>query len=222
MKIGFVIFDGVTQLDFTGPLQVFTAAEAFDVSVVATRQDPVRTDGALTVLPSHDLTTAPQLDLICVPGGRGVRAAIQDRALVDFVREQAETARYVTSVCTGAFVLGAAGLLEGRKATTHWAYHDLLRLYGAEPVSARVVDDGRLITGGGVTAGIDFALAILATLQGAETADKIRLALEYDPAPQGAGGHPDRVPPQLASAVTAHYQTAVAGMRDAILTAQNA
>ena len=137
----------------------------------------------LRLLPDTTFADCPKLDVICVPGGPGVNAAMQDDALVTFVRSQAAGARYVTSVCTGALVLGAAGLLRGKRAATHWAVHDLLARFGAVPVQARVVRDGRLVTGGGVTAGIDFALTLVAEMCGAAVAQAIQLGLEYAPAP---------------------------------------
>lgn len=190
--IGFVLFPMVTQLDFTGPLQVLHRLPGSQVLILAADLAPVPSDCGLGLVPTATFESCPQLDMICVPGGFGVEAAMQDPQLVAFVRRQAEGARYVTSVCTGAFVLGAAGLLLGRRATTHWAYHPLLERCGAIPTRGRVVRDGDLITGGGVTAGIDFALTIAAEIAGEAVARRIQLSIEYDPAPPFTDGHPDR------------------------------
>ena len=148
------------------------------------------------------LTPTPPLDLLCVPGGSyGVVRAIGDRETIEFVRRQAATSKYVTSVCTGAFILGVAGLLKGRRATTHWAFTDLLPLVGATHEKARVVRDGNVITAGGVTSGIDFGLTIAAELAGETTAQTIQLGIEYDPAPPFDAGHPDGAPAAIKSAL---------------------
>jgi cyclohexyl-isocyanide hydratase len=146
-----------------------------------------------------------QLDLICVPGGSGVVGVMTDRETVDFVRKQAAGARFITSVCTGAFVLGVAGLLKGRRATTHWAYTDLLTLVGATFEKARIVTDGNLITAGGVTSGIDFALHVAAGIAGKQTAQAIQLSIEYNPAPPFTSGHPDRAPGSVTALVAPRY-----------------
>ncbi|WP_421792959.1 DJ-1/PfpI family protein [Hyphobacterium sp.] len=205
----------MTQLDFTGPLQVLGRMPASEVCVIARTLDPVGTDGALTVLPTHDINTAPDLDLICVPGGFGIASVAKSQISIEFIRRQALHARYVTSVCTGALILGAAGLLRGKKATTHWAYHDLLPLFGAEPVKARVVRDGNVFTGGGVTAGIDFALTILAEVAGPDLAKTVQLGLEYNPAPPFNSGHPDIADPVALEAANRRYAPALAETRAA-------
>jgi cyclohexyl-isocyanide hydratase len=159
----------------------------------------------------------PPLDLICIPGGvTGVVGAIGDRETVEFVRWQAADATYVTSVCTGAFVLGAAGLLRGRRATTHWAYADLLPLYGATYEKARVVRDANLITAGGVTAGIDFGLSVVAEIAGEAVARTIQLGIEYDPAPPFDSGNPDRAPADIRSALLYRYGKARSDLRAGI------
>ena len=194
-NVGFVIFPEVTQLDFTGPLQVLTGLPQSAIHIVAKSEGPVASDTALRLLPTHSFATCPQLDLICIPGGsEGVAGAMVDRNTIAFVRGQASGAKYVTSVCTGAFVLGVAGLLKGRRATTHWAYADLLPLVGATHEKARVVKDGNVVTAGGVTSGIDFGLSIVAEIAGEATARRIQLGMEYDPAPPFDSGHPDRAP----------------------------
>lgn len=204
-RIGFVLFDHITQLDFTGPLQVLSRLPGAEIHLVAKSMEPVRTDGVLNVPPTTRFDDCPPLDLICVPGGFGVNAAMGDAALIDFVARQGREARYVTSVCTGTFILGAAGLLEGRRATTHWAYHEALALTGAIPVKARVVRDGNLFTGGGVTAGIDFALTVLAELAGEDAAKSVQLLIEYNPAPPFSAGSPDTAPADILARAKARY-----------------
>jgi cyclohexyl-isocyanide hydratase len=183
MNIVFVLFDNVTQLDFTGPVQFLSRLPDAQVHVVSKDGKAVTTDCSFSILPRSGFADCPQADIMCVPGGHGVRDAIADTAIVDFVRQQAQNAAYITSVCTGAFVLGAAGLLQGKTATCHWAYTQLLPLFGATHEPARVVRDGNLITAGGVTSGIDFALELIAAISGEDVAKTIQLALEYDPAP---------------------------------------
>ena len=183
MISGFVLFPNLTQLDFTGPLQVLHRLPGATTHIVAKTLDPVPSDCGLSLLPTTTFDDCPPLDLLCIPGGFGVDDAIADEATVAFVRRMGARARWITSVCTGAFLLGAAGLLEGRRATTHWAYRELLPLVKAIPVEARVVRDGNVITGGGVTAGIDFALTVAAEIAGEDLAREIQLAIEYDPAP---------------------------------------
>ena len=188
MNIVFVLFDNVTQLDFTGPVQFLSRLPGAKVHVVSKDGAAVKTDCGFSILPRSGFAQCPQADVLCVPGGHGVRDAIADQVIVDFVRQQAKGADYITSVCTGAFILGAAGLLQGRKATCHWAYTQLLSLFGATHQPARVVRDGNVITAGGVTSGIDFALELIAAISGEDVARTIQLALEYDPAPPFGGG----------------------------------
>jgi cyclohexyl-isocyanide hydratase len=201
-NIGFVIFPDLTQLDFTGPLQVLSRLPQSAVHIIAKSEAPVPSDCGLGLVPTRTFANCPQLDLICVPGGSyGVIKAIGDRETIDFVRRQADGAKYVTSVCTGAFILGVAGLLKGRRATTHWAFADLLPLVGAVHEKARVVKDGNVITAGGVTSGIDFGLSVIAELAGETTARTIQLGIEYDPLPPFDSGHPDRAPAAIKSAL---------------------
>jgi cyclohexyl-isocyanide hydratase len=207
-NIGFVIFPNLTQLDFTGPLQVLNRLPESKTHIIAKSLDPVPSDCGLSLLPTATFKDSCQLDLICVPGGGGVVGVMTDRETVDFVRKQAAGARYVTSVCTGAFVLGVAGLLKGRRATTHWAYTDLLTLVGATFERARIVKDGNVTTAGGVTSGIDFALHIAGEIAGKETAQAIPLSIEYDPAPPFTSGHPDRAPASVAALVAPRYAKA--------------
>jgi cyclohexyl-isocyanide hydratase len=219
-NVGFVIFPDLTQLDFTGPLQVLARLPQSSVHIVAKSTAPVPSDCGLSLVPTCTFADCPPLDLICVPGGvAGVIGAIGDHETVAFVRRQASAARYVTSVCTGAFVLGVAGLLEGRRATTHWAYADLLPLVGAVHEKARVVKDGNVISAGGVTAGIDFGLSVVAEIAGEATARAIQLGIEYDPAPPFDSGHPDRAPAAVKSALSDRYRKANAALRAGIVQA---
>lgn len=205
MHTGFLLFPNVTQLDFTGPLQVLHRLPGATTHIVAKTLDPVPSDCGLSLVPTVTFADCPPLDLLCVPGGFGVDGAMGDAETMDFVRRAGAQARYVTSVCTGAFILGAAGLLQGKRATTHWAYHDLLPLVGAIPVHARVVRDGDTFTGGGVTAGIDFALTLAAELRGDDIAQSIQLAIEYDPAPPFDAGAPERAPADVLDRMTQRY-----------------
>ena len=200
-QIGLLLFPNLTQLDMTGPYEVFTKFPDSDVHLVWKTLDPVKAGGGMQLLPSTTFEDCPQLDLICVPGGAGMNALLNDEETLDFVRSQAAGARYVTSVCTGSLVLGAAGLLQGKRATSHWMSHAMLAAFGCEPVAERVVVDGNLITGGGVTAGIDFALTVAGEVLGAEAAQKIQLGMEYDPKPPYDAGSPERADPAMVAAV---------------------
>ena len=219
-NVGFVLFPEVTQLDLTGPLQVLAQLPQSATHVVAKTEAPVLSDSVLTIVPTHTFATCPPLDLICIPGGStGVVGAITDHETIEFVRRQARSAKYVTSVCTGAFVLGVAGLLEGRRATTHWAFTELLPLVGATHEKARVVKDGNVITAGGVTSGIDFGLSVVAELAGEAVAQAIQLGIEYDPAPPFGSGHPDRAPDAVKAAVFPRYEQARAAFREGLTRA---
>jgi cyclohexyl-isocyanide hydratase len=197
LRVGLVLFPDLTQLDLTGPYEVLSRLRGTTVHVVAASEAPVRSEHGLTIIPDMTFERAPQLDVICVPGGVGVNAMMEDRALLHFLQTQALQARYVTSVCTGALLLGAAGLLRGYRATTHWLSLDLLPLFGARPVNERVVIDRNRITGGGVTAGIDFGLVVAAELAGAAVAQEIQLMMEYNPAPPLLAGSPSCAPSDL-------------------------
>jgi cyclohexyl-isocyanide hydratase len=203
LDMGFLLFPRLTQLDLTGPYEVFSRLPGARVRLVWKTQEPVRADTGIALLPDTTFADCPPLDLLCVPGGPGVAALMEDAEVLDFLRRQAAGARYTTSVCTGALVLGAAGLLRGKRATTHWASHDFLAAFGATPVPARVVRDGNLFTGGGVTAGIDFALAIAAEVAGAEAAQAIQLGIEYAPAPPFSAGSPESAPAAVLDAARA-------------------
>jgi cyclohexyl-isocyanide hydratase len=213
-NIGFVIFPDLTQLDFTGPQQVLARLPQSAMHIVAKSAAPVPSDSGLSLVPTHTFENCPRLDLICIPGGiTGVVRAMGDRETIAFVQRQSSTAKYVTSVCTGAFVLGAAGLLKGRRATTHWAFTELLPLVGATYEKKRVVKDGNLITAGGVTSGIDFGLRVVADLAGDTVAQGIQLSLEYDPDPPFASGHPNRASESVMASLSPRYERARADFR---------
>jgi cyclohexyl-isocyanide hydratase len=201
MQFGLLVFPNVQQLDLTGPYEVFASWPQARVRLVAKTPEPVAASTGLVLKPDASFDDCPQLDVLCVPGGPGINALMHDEATLAFVKRQAEGARFVTSVCTGALLLGAAGLLRGKQATTHWASHHLLETLGAKPVHARVARHGNVVTGGGVTAGIDFALTLIAELAGREVAEAIALNLEYAPAPPFEAGHPDLARPAVVEMV---------------------
>ncbi|AOK01158.1 DJ-1/PfpI family protein [Burkholderia vietnamiensis] len=209
LHIGLLVFPGVQQLDLTGPHDVLASLPDAAVHLVWKSRDTVASSSGLALAPTCTFDDCPPLDVICVPGGIGINELLLDAQTIAFVQQRAATARYVTSVCTGALLLGVAGLLKGRRATTHWAFHSLLEPLGAAPVRERVVRDGNLITGGGVTAGIDFALTIAAELAGVEEAQSIQLTLEYAPAPPFDAGSPDTAPASVLERVT---QRSAAGL----------
>ena len=200
-QIGLLIFPDITQLDMTGPYEVFIKFPNANVHLVWKSKLPVTAGGGMQLVPDTTFAECPQLDLICVPGGPGMNALLNDAETLDFIRAQAKGARYVTSVCTGALVLGAAGLLKGKRAATHWMSREMLSAFGATPVAERVVVDGNTITGGGVTAGIDFALTVAAQAFGPELAKAIQLGIEYDPHPPFDSGAPERAEPALVAKV---------------------
>jgi cyclohexyl-isocyanide hydratase len=202
LSVGMVLFPGLTQLDLAGPYEVLARMPGATVYLVADTLAPVRTERGLTITPDATFDDVPPLDIICVPGGPGVDPLMEDARLLDFLQSQAQRARYVTSVCTGALLLGAAGLLQGYRATTHWLSLDLLPLFGAVPVKQRVVVDRNRLTGGGVTAGIDLGLAVAAELCGRAVAEEIQLTIEYDPAPPFQSGSPRTAPPAVLERVT--------------------
>ena len=216
--IVFVLFDQVTQLDFTGPAQFLARMPGAKVHVAAADLSPVMTDVGFAIMPTVSFTDCPQADLLCVPGGLGVAAGLGDERLISFVAAQAGSAAWVTSVCTGAFILGRAGLLRGKRATTHWGYTQLLQLVGAVHEDARIVFDGNLVTAGGVTSGIDFALAIIARLHGESMARSVQLSLEYDPAPPFAGGTPTTSPADIVQTMRSRFYDAAALRMETALT----
>ncbi|MFT3771753.1 MAG: DJ-1/PfpI family protein [Minicystis sp.] len=202
VRIGLLLFPGVTPLDLTGPAEVFARMPGSEVHLVWKTADPVATGAGWRILPTLSFADAPPFDVICVPGGEGQIALMADDETLDFLRRQAAGARYVTSVCTGSLVLGAAGLLVGYRAACHWMSLDQLALLGAIPVAERVVTDGNRITGGGITAGIDFALTVAAELRGAEAACAVQLGMEYHPRPPFLSGSPAQAAPELVARVT--------------------
>lgn len=202
LTIGILVFDGITQLDATGPYEVLTRIPAATVLLIARTGRVVRA-GGLRLVPDATLADCPQLDVLCVPGGRGIDELLLDDAVLAFVRRQARRARYVTSVCTGSLLLGAAGLLRGRRAACHWLSLPLLTAFGARASSRRVVTDGKFITAGGVTAGLDFGLRLAAVLAGRRCAEAIELALQYDPQPPFRTGTPRLAGPRTTAHVAA-------------------
>lgn len=201
MIIGMLIFPDMTQLDFTGPYEVFGQVPGAEIKVISTSMEPVAARGGLRFLPDTTLDNAPQLDVLFVAGGPGVSAAMEDAKVLEFLRRQAVKAKFVTSVCTGSLLLGAAGLLKGYRATAHWMSLDLLPYFGAITLPDRVVIDRNRITGGGVTSGIDCALVIAGELVGSDAAKKIQLMIEYNPAPPFDCGHPSKADPALVESV---------------------
>lgn len=215
--IVFLLFPGITQLDFTAPAQALSRMPGALLACAAANLAPIPTDSGFAIVPTYDFASAPQADILCVPGGHGVAEALGDDATIDFIARQAAGARWVTSVCTGAFLLGRAGLLVGKRATTHWGYTQLLPLVGAEHQPGRVVEDGNLVTSGGVTSGLDFALTLIARMRGDAVAQAIQLAIEYDPAPPFVGGHPDRAPEAVTAGLRARFYNAAAARMEAAL-----
>jgi putative intracellular protease/amidase len=201
LVIVFAVFPGVTQLDFTGPHQVFSLMPGTEVIVASTAGGTLESSG-LTFAGLRRLDDIAACDVICVPGGYGATdIAGQDEAFLRELRRLAQSARYVTSVCRGSLTLAAAGLLRGKRAASHWAWRDQLALFGAIPDAGRVVRDGNIVTGGGVTAGIDFALTLVAEIAGPEVAQAIQLQIEYAPAPPFDAGRPETAPPEILARV---------------------
>lgn len=197
LHIGFLLFPHVTQLDLTGPAQVLGRMPGAQVHLVWKTRDPVPTDVGFTINPTATFADCPPLDVLCVPGGFGIERLFGDDDTLAFLRRQGAQARYVTSVCNGSLVLGAAGLLAGYRSACHWMWLPFLERFGAVPVAERIVRDRNRISGGGVTAGIDFGLALAAELAGDDVARTIQLALEYDPQPPFAAGSPEGAGPEL-------------------------
>ncbi len=202
-RIGMLIFPRLTQLDMTGPYEVLARLPDTQVELIARTPDPVTTDRGMQIVPTVTYDTCPPLDIVMVPGGPGQQDLMEDEAALSFLRRQAATAKYVTSVCTGSLVLGAAGLLKGKRATCHWAAIEHLAAFGAIPVAERVVVDGNIVTGAGVASGIDFALSLAALLEGEAVAREIQLQIEYDPAPPFDGGSPKTARPETLAALKA-------------------
>ena len=198
--VAFLLFPDLTPLDLVGPAQVLSRLGDARLLYVAKTREPVMGDAGYALVPTAVFDEVPAADVLCIPGGFGTTRAIEDDETIAWVARVGATARWVTSVCTGSLVLGAAGLLRGYRAATHWAWRDLLPLFGAEPVAARTVTDRNRMTGGGVTAGLDFALTLLAELRGADHARLVQLGMEYDPAPPFDAGSPERAGEALEAA----------------------
>jgi len=199
LQIGFLIYPGVTQLDATGPAQVLSQLPGAQVQMIWKDLQPVSTDAGFALMPTTTIKDCPPLDVICVPGGAGQFELMDDQPVLDFLAAQGAQAQFVTSVCTGSLLLGAAGLLDGYQSACHWAFRDLLPQFGATPVPERIVQDRNRISGGGVTAGIDFGLMLASRLMDEQTAKSIQLALEYDPQPPFDAGSPEKAGPVLES-----------------------
>lgn len=218
IRIVFALFPGVTHLDFTGPHQILVRAPGAVVTVASLEGGEIETDGLVFArLPRLDQIET--CDILCVPGGFGTTQAMGDPAFLDQIRRLASGARYVTSVCTGSLVLAAAGLLKERRAACHWAWRDQLALFGAIPDPARVVRDGRFLTGGGVTAGVDFALTLVAEIAGLQAAQAIQLAVEYAPDPPFLAGRPEQAPAEVLAKVTRFYDADMGARRAAAVAA---
>lgn len=202
LSIGMLLFDGVTQLDLTGPYEVLARMPGTHVTLIAPTLTPVRSEWGLTITPDATFSNAPPLDVVCVPGGWGVDAFLTNDELLDFLRARSERAQFTISICSGALLLGAAGLLRGYRATTHWMSLDLLPLLGAVPVHERVVRDRDRITSAGVTAGIDMSIALASELFGTSVAQSIQLAIEYDPSPPFDSGSPRTAPESVRAALS--------------------
>jgi cyclohexyl-isocyanide hydratase len=205
LTIGCFVFPRQDQIDFTGPFEVLSRIPNSTIHVIGKTKNPIRDVKGLILTPEMSIADAPPLDLLHVSGGLGQQALMEDEEILSFIRDQAESGRYLLSVCTGALLCGAAGVLRGRKATTHWAAWDLLRYYGAIPTKARVVADGNLISTAGVTAGPDGSLKIASILRGDLVAQEIQLDIEYAPNPPFHSGTPETAPPEVIQAFFAHY-----------------
>ena len=206
LHIAFLLFPNVTQLDLTGPAQVLSRLGNAKLDLVAKTMDPVATDAQFALLPTATFAEVSRTDILCVPGGFGTVAAMEDPETLAWLKQVAAEASWVTSVCTGSLLLAAAGLLTGYRAACHWASREQLAFFGVEPVAERVVFDRNRVTGGGVTAGIDFALALTAAIRGEDHAKFVQLSLEYDPHPPFDSGSPERADPST----LALYQAMVA------------
>ncbi|MFA6311316.1 MAG: DJ-1/PfpI family protein [Sterolibacterium sp.] len=217
-RIVFAVYPGMTHLDFTGPHQFLSRTPNSETLVASVDGGTVAADG-LAFANTHRLADVASCDLICVPGGLNATRVGLDEEFIRELKRLGSGAQYVTSVCTGSLILGAAGFLKGKRAACHWAWRDLLRIYGATPDPGRVVRDGNVITGGGVTAGIDFALTILAEIAGDTTAQAIQLGLEYAPAPPFNAGRPETAPPEVLLRYNAAMGQLMEQRRDEVLQA---
>lgn len=207
MKTSILIFDGITALDAIGPYEVLRSVPGWEVQFVGKRSGEVRADsGHLGLSADHALAEVGETDVVLVPGGEGNRPLLEDEEVLGWLREIDAGTKWTTSVCTGSLVLGAAGLLEGRRATGHWLYLEPLRAYGADPVGGRFVEDGKVVTAAGVSAGIDMALHLVGLGAGPEVAQAVQLGIEYDPQPPFDSGSPQKAPQEIVELVTAVSQ----------------
>jgi len=203
VQVAILIFEKLTALDAIGPYEVLRSVPGWEVKFVGPEKGPLRTDsGALGLNADFGLDEVSEADIVLVPGGEGNRPLLDDEAVLSWLRAIDETTKWTTSVCTGSLVLGAAGLLEGKRATSHWAFLELLRDFGADPVGGRFVEDGKVITAAGVSAGIDMALHLVGQEVGPEVAQAVQLGIEYDPQPPFEGGSPAKAPEQIVDLVT--------------------
>lgn len=209
LHIGFLLFPDVTQLDLTGPVQILSRVPGAKIHLLWKAIEPVMTDAGFSINPTTTFTDSPQLDVLCVPGGVGVVPLINDPVTLSFLQRQAAKARFISSVCTGSIVLGAAGLLEGYESACHWSWLHLLPALGATPIAKRVVRDRNRISGGGVTSGIDFGLTLAAELAGEEAARLIQLGVEYDPKPPFDCGSPAAAGPEREAIVRGRNEKGV-------------
>lgn len=217
MRIAFMLFPSLTQLDLTGPAQVLARLGGdARLDLVWRSRDPVMTDAGFAILPTATFAEVRAADILCIPGGVGVNAVIADAEAMAWVERVGADAAWVTSVCTGSLILGGAGLLRGYRATSHWAWRDMLPLFGAVPVAERVVFDRNRVTGGGVTAGIDFALSLTALLRGEDHARAVQLSMEYDPAPPFDAGSPSRAGEALVAGFRARMDRLAPGREEAL------
>jgi len=203
INIGFLLFPNLTQLDLTAPAQVLSRIPNAKIHLAWKNSSPVKTDVGFSICPTTTFSQCPQLDVLCVPGGFGIGEQIIDNETLGFLRTQSKNAKYITSVCNGSLILGAAGLLKGHKSACHWIWKQYLHKFGVEAVDGRVVRDGKHISGGGVTAGLDFAFTLASELAGEEVAKMLQLGLEYDPQPPFDCGTPAKAGSGLVEKVLA-------------------
>jgi transcriptional regulator GlxA family with amidase domain len=203
MKISILLFPKMAAQDAIGPYEVFRCVPGWQVELVGAQRGEVRAEGGLGLMVDRELGEATGFDVVLVPGGEGSEAAAADEAVLEWLRRADEVSKWTTSVCTGSGILGAAGLLDGRRATSNWLFLDRLPDYGAEPIGGRWVEDGKIVTAAGVTAGIDMALHLIGREAGPEVAQAVQLGIEYDPDPPFDAGSPEKAPPEIVELVTA-------------------
>lgn len=218
-QIGFLLFPGLLQLDLTGPYGVLSAGPDAEINLIWKEMQPVISSDKLVLKPSITFSDCPALDVLCIPGGSGITPLLQDNTVLQYIREMAKKVQFVTSVCTGALVLGASGLLQGYRATTHWQSLDFLEYFGAIPEHARVVEDRNRITAAGVSAGIDMALLLAAKLWSTDIAQQIQLSMEYSPEPPFTSGTPSSAPAHILRAVQEKTSQRQQDRKNAVLAA---